>query len=76
VDRPVIDRTGLTGQFDVDLEGVEVQPSGPFGPSFRPSETKESIFKLIRSQLGMQLEPVVAAVEVVVVEKAERPSRR
>ena len=44
VDRPVIDRTGLMGVFDVDVEGVEVKPAGPFGPSYRPSNTKDSIF--------------------------------
>ena len=75
VDRPVIDRSGLTGQFDVDLEGVEVKPAGPFGPSYRPSSSPRSIFTMIEEQLGLRLEPVTAPVEVVVVEKAERPSR-
>jgi uncharacterized protein (TIGR03435 family) len=76
VDRPVIDRTGLQGQFDVDLEGVEVKPAGPFGPSYRPSSTTQSIFASIQSQLGMRLQPVNAPVEVVIVQAAERPSRR
>jgi uncharacterized protein (TIGR03435 family) len=73
VDRPVIDRTGLTGLFDVDLEGVEVKPAGPFGPSYRPSNTKDSIFNTVQSQLGMRLEPVTAPVEVLIVERAEKP---
>jgi uncharacterized protein (TIGR03435 family) len=75
VDRPVIDRTGLTGVFDLDLEGVEVKPAGPFGPSQRPSETTRSIFDHIQQQLGMRLEPVTAPVEVVIVEDVDRPSR-
>jgi uncharacterized protein (TIGR03435 family) len=73
VDRPVIDRTGLTGIFDVDVEGVEVRPAGPFGPSLRPSDTKASIFTTIQSQLGMRLEPVTAPIEVLIVERAEKP---
>jgi uncharacterized protein (TIGR03435 family) len=69
VDRPVIDRTGLPGQFDVDVEGVEVKPAGPFGPSYRPSDTKRSIFDVMPEQLGLSLEPVIAPIEVLVVER-------
>jgi uncharacterized protein (TIGR03435 family) len=75
VDRPVIDRTGLTGLFDVDVEGVEVKPAGPFGPSYRPSGTKESIFNTIQAQLGLRLEPVNAPIEVLIIEHVARPSR-
>ena len=73
VDRPVTDHTGLTGSFDVDVEGVEFKPRGPFGPSYRPSETKESIFSTAPSQLGLRLEPVTATIEVLVIEHAEKP---
>lgn len=69
VDRPVIDRTGLTGQFDVDVEGVEMKPAGPFGPSYRPSETKRSIFDTMPEQLGLRLEPMTTPIEVLVVER-------
>ncbi len=75
VGRTVIDRTGLAGGIDVDLEGVEVKPSGPFGPSYRPSDTKTSIFEHLEKQLGMRLEPISAQVEVVVVDSVEKPSR-
>lgn len=73
VDRPVIDRTGLVGVFDVDVEGVEVKPPGPFGPSYRPSDTTASIFTTVQSQLGLRLEPVTAPIEVLIVERAEKP---
>lgn len=75
VDRPVIDRTGLNGVFDVDVEGFEVKPAGPFGPSYRGSDTKESIFNTVQSQLGMRLERVTAPIEVLIIERAERPVR-
>lgn len=74
VDRPVIDRTGLTGAFTVNLEGVEVKPPGPFGPSYRPSDTKRSIFDHIQEQLGLKLEAVTAPIEVLVVDRAARPT--
>ncbi len=74
VDRMVIDRTGLAGSFDVDLEGVEVKPAGPFGPSYRPSGTKTSIVEHLEKQLGLRLERVSAQVDVVVVDSVEKPS--
>jgi uncharacterized protein (TIGR03435 family) len=74
VDRPVIDRSGLSGAFTVNLEGVEVKPPGPFGPSYRHSDTKRSIFVHMQEQLGLKLEPVVAPIDVIVVDRAERPS--
>ena len=73
VDKPVIDQTGLIGSFDVDVEGVEFQPRGPFGPSHRPSQTKESIFSTLRSQLGLHLQPITATIEVLVIKHAEKP---
>jgi uncharacterized protein (TIGR03435 family) len=73
VDRPVIDRTGLQGVFDVDVEGVEVKPAGPFGPSYRPSDTQESIFDTVQSQLGLRLERVTAPIEVLIIERADKP---
>lgn len=76
VGRPVIDRTGLTGLFDAELEAVEIRPKGPFGPSYRPSQTTQSIFEALPEQLGLKLEAVTGGVEVVVVEHAERPDAR
>lgn len=69
VDRPVVDRSGLSGLFDVDVEGVQVKPAGPFGPSYRPSDTKRSIFETMPEQLGLRLEPLTVPIEVLVVER-------
>lgn len=73
VDRPVIDRTNLRGGFDLDLEAVEIRPPGPFGPSLRPSDTTESIFQTVVSQLGLRLEPAEESIEALVVEHADQP---
>lgn len=73
LDRPVIDRTGISGTFDIELEAADFRPAGPFGPSYRPSDTKESIFNAVVSQLGLQLEKTTAPVEVLVIEHAEKP---
>jgi uncharacterized protein (TIGR03435 family) len=86
VDRPVIDKTGLTGRFDVHLEftpdnaisgagtvrlnGVD-RPDLP-GPSTDP--TGPSIFTALQEQLGLKLSPARGSLEVIVIDHAERPS--
>lgn len=63
--RPVVDRTGLTGVFDVDLKwAAEQTPDAP-GPS---------LFTAIQEQLGLKLEPQRAPVEVLVIDRIEKPS--
>lgn len=74
VDRPVIDRTGLTGFYDYEFEAVEIKPPGPFGPSYRPSDTKESIFATLPKQLGLKLDKQPGTVDVLVIEHAELPA--
>jgi uncharacterized protein (TIGR03435 family) len=75
VDRPVIDRTNLPGAYDFEVEGVQFTHPGPFGPSYKPSDTKESVFSTLPRQLGLKLEPIEGAVEVLVIEHAEMPAR-
>jgi uncharacterized protein (TIGR03435 family) len=76
VDRMVVDGTAWAGVFDLELEAVEIRPPGPFGPSFRPSDTKESIFQALPSQLGLKLESTRGTVDVLVVDHAELPAAR
>jgi len=73
VDRLVVDRSGLTGTFDLELEAVEIRPPGPFGPSLRPSDTKQSIFDGLPQQLGLKLEAMQGTVDVIVM-SAEQPT--
>lgn len=67
LDRPVIDRTGLEGRFDLHLEFVplEVGSAGNFGPS---------IFTALQEQIGLKLSPARGPVEVHVIDSVERPS--
>jgi uncharacterized protein (TIGR03435 family) len=74
VDRVVVDRTGLAGRFDVELEAVEIRPPGPFGPSYRPSDTKQSIFSSVPEQLGLELKSTTGPVEILIVDHAEKPT--
>lgn len=68
MDRPIIDQTGLTGKYDLDLK-LTFAPDGTItGPS------GESLFTAIEEQLGLKLEPKKAQVEVIVIDQAERPT--
>jgi len=77
--RPVVDKTGFEGTFDVKLQW---QPDSFVGgkdgsaPAEAPVAEAEgaSIFTAITEQLGLKLESKKGPVTVYVVEKAERPS--
>lgn len=77
VDRLVIDRTGLEGRFDVELEAAEIKPAPDYkpGPSdlALPPAAGPSIFVAVREQLGLKLEPQTAPVAVLIVDHAVRP---
>jgi uncharacterized protein (TIGR03435 family) len=82
VQRIVVDRTGLTGNFDLDLTWTPDQiPQGPPGlpppgapplPSIDPNGP--SIFTAVQEQLGLKLESAKGAVDVVVIDRAEHPT--
>jgi len=75
LDRPVLDRTGLSGRFDFDLEWTtdETQFGGQ-GPSGTPDSTKPDLFAAIQQQLGLKLEATRGAVQALVIDRAGRPS--
>ena len=65
--RPVIDKTGLSGPYYVELswelDGAE--PTAPQGPSLSTA---------VQEQLGLKLEPVKRPMKILVVDRIERPS--
>ena len=75
LDRPVVDKTGLTGRYDFDLEWApdETQFGGevPVAPADAPSLP---LFSAIQQQLGLRLEATRGPVAALVVDKAERPT--
>lgn len=76
--RPVIDRTGLTGDFVLTLEfATESGASTPFGPVAPPSVEAvdaPSLFSAIQDQLGLKLESRRDVLDALVIESAEPPS--
>jgi len=65
----VIDRTNLSGAYDLKLEwSPEEDVSAPV------SISGPSVFTALQEQLRLRLEPGKAPVDVVVVDYAEKPS--
>jgi uncharacterized protein (TIGR03435 family) len=70
IDRAVVDRTGLTGTFDVRLEYTpQIAGAQAADPSAPPL-----IFTAVQQQLGLKLETTKAPVDVLVIDHVEEPS--
>ena len=74
--RVVVDRTGLEGRYDIDVEfSPEFRPAPPPGaPEIAaPPSDAPSLFTAIQEQLGLKLESARGPVEMLVIDAAERP---
>lgn len=80
LERPVIDRTGLTGVYDWVLdyspEGLGgfpgiARPPGPDSSAI-PPDPKPSVFDALQEQLGLKLEKATVPLDVLVVDSANR----
>jgi uncharacterized protein (TIGR03435 family) len=67
-DRPVVDRTGLTGTFDWRLRWTP-EPL----PRAEPLDSV-TLFTALQEQLGLKLDSTRGPVEVLVIDSAERPT--
>jgi len=75
LDRPVLDKTGLAGRYDFDLEWApdETQLGGDV-PAAPPDASSPPFFIAMQQQLGLKLEPGRGTIQTIVVDAAERPS--
>jgi len=86
MDRPVIDRTGIQGRFDISMEFARPEgrgvfrPVGETEPPLRPpvdaadEPAGPSIFAVMEKQLGLKLEAAKGARDFFVIDHVERPS--
>ena len=63
--RNIVDKTGLAGSYDLELE---------FTPDQSPDTTGPSLFTAMQEQLGLKLDSQRAPVEVLVIDRLERPT--
>jgi uncharacterized protein (TIGR03435 family) len=71
VDRPIVDRTGLTGMIDFTLEFARPQ-IGQLGTP--PDESLPSFATALQEQLGLKLESQTWPVDVLIIDHVEQPS--
>lgn len=73
LDRPVIDKTGLTGLFDFHLEYAPDQ-AGVNGPATSADPEGSPIFTALQQQIGLKLTRAKGPGEFLVIDHVERPS--
>ncbi len=75
INRIVVDRTGLTGTFDVDLSWNVETTADNQGVSLPPPDTNApSLFTALQEQLGLRLESTRGPVDILVIDHAEPPT--
>jgi len=75
--RIVIDRTGLTGNWDFDLTYAPDRPVGPLPPGVElppVDPNAPNLFTALQEQLGLKLESTKAPIEVLVIDSIEQPT--
>lgn len=70
IGRPVIDRTGLAGNFDFQLSWMPEDTS-----EVNNSESGGTFREALKNQLGLKLEPAIGPVEFLVIDHVVRPSQ-
>jgi uncharacterized protein (TIGR03435 family) len=79
LDRKVVDRTGLAGYYDFDLSfapdfGPPAAGNLPPGVVVAANPDLGSMYTVLQEQLGLKLESARGPVDVLVIDKIERPT--
>ena len=85
IERPIVDKTGLTGLYDIWLEFPEIPLQGGPAPGATPSDLQLGITQMhtrirdllpakLEAATGLRLVPAKVPVEVLVIVSADRPS--
>jgi uncharacterized protein (TIGR03435 family) len=78
LDRPVVDRTGITGKYDFTLnwtpDDSQFRSMGARVPPAPENTTVPGLFTAIEEQLGLRLESTRAPIEVLVIDRVEKPT--
>jgi len=76
IGRTIVDKTGLTGSYDIDFRFAPEQqiPEGAGAPIPTAELSGTSVFTAVREQLGLKLESQKDLEEVLVIDHVERPS--
>jgi len=69
--RPVVNRTGLAGFFNIQQDLPPLQPATTDGGA---PDSAASVFTVLQEQLGLRVEEGRGPVEVLVIDRVERPT--
>jgi uncharacterized protein (TIGR03435 family) len=72
--RVVVDKTGLTGPWNLEIRFTPDQPAVLNGVVVTPSPDSPSLFTAVQEQLGLKLEPSRGPVDLLVIDRVERPT--
>jgi uncharacterized protein (TIGR03435 family) len=65
--RAVVDKTGLTGNYEIDLKWTPDDQQGT-------PDAGSTLFTALEEQLGLKLEPAKGPVDTLVIDHVEKPS--
>ena len=71
MDRPVVDRTALTGKFDFVMNFGEPTP---VEPNVTPVDSGPTFLEALKDQLGLKLQSATGPVESLIVDHIEEPT--
>ena len=79
LDRPVVDKTGISGRFDFHLTFTPDDSEFGGHPPPLPTATETTnvspgLFEAIQQQLGLKLNPEKTPVDVIAIDHVEKPS--
>ena len=74
LDRPVVDKTGLAGRFDFDLEWAPDDSQFGGEVATRENSTSPPLFTAMQEQLGLKLEATRGPIPALVVDAASQPT--
>ena len=69
--RPVLDRIQIPGEFDFTLDSPDINMGRPQSQDELPGP---SVFTAIQEQLGLKLEPSKGPIEILVIDRADKPA--
>jgi uncharacterized protein (TIGR03435 family) len=80
LERPILDRTGLTGEYDIDMHWTpERQTMSPVTTQAKSEPATEvndpALTTALDEQLGLKLERSKGPIETLVIQSVERPGR-
>jgi uncharacterized protein (TIGR03435 family) len=72
--RDVVDKTGITGRYNLKLHWTPDDATEPQLLNGVPVDSGPTLFTALEEQLGLKLEPAKGPVQVLVIDKVEMPS--